>query len=191
MAKQQLVLAYYGSEEEAEKAVESLKQWGKASGEIELDAIGILTRDDKGQVKTHTVGKRNTGIGAILSVIAAVISGGITLLGAFAAFIAGSLTIVRGIVGGSIRGALFPKGLGIPRADIAKIDGHLNDGKAAVGILVKPEKMAAVTSKMAELGGMAPESFAVSDEAVAMAVAATEARTDPEEVSWPDAGTAE
>ncbi len=181
MTKQQLVLAYYGSEEEADMAVESLKRWDKTSQEIELGAIGILIKDDKGKVKTHKIGKRNTGIGAIFGVIAAVISGGFVLLGAFAAFLSGSLTIVRGIVGGSIIGALFPKGLGISRADIAKIDQHLNDGKAAVGVLVKPEELAAVTSKMAELGGMAPESFVVSDEAAAAVVSAAEAEPAPEE----------
>ncbi len=181
MTKQQLVLAYYGSEEEADMAVESLKRWDKTSQEIELGAIGILIKDDKGKVKTHKIGKRNTGIGAIFGVIAAVISGGFVLLGAFAAFLSGSLTIVRGIVGGSIIGALFPKGLGISRADIAEIDQHLNDGKAAVGVLVKPEELAAVTSKMAELGGMAPESFVVSDEAAAAVVSAAEAEPAPEE----------
>lgn len=155
--------------------------WDKTSQEIELGAIGILTKDDKGKVKTHKIGKRNTGIGAIFGVIAAVISGGFVLLGAFAAFLSGSLTIVRGIVGGSIIGALFPKGLGISRADIAKIDQHLNDGKAAVGVLVKPEESAAVSSKMAELGGTTPESFAVSEEAVAVVVAAAEDEPAPQE----------
>ena len=181
MTKQQLVLAYYASEEEADMAVESLKRWDRTSQEIELGAIGILIKDNKGKVKTHKIGKRNTGIGAIFGVIAAVISGGFVLLGAFAAFLSGSLTIVRGIVGGSIIGAFFPKGLGISRADIAKIDQHLNDGKAAVGVLVKPEELAAVTSKMAELGGMAPESFVVSDEAAAAVVSAAEAEPAPEE----------
>lgn len=181
MTKRQLVLSYYRSEEEADMAVESLKRWDKTSQEVELGAIGILTKDHNGLIKTQKVGKRNTGIGAIFGVIAAVISGGFVLLGAFAAFLSGSLTIIRGIVGGSIIGAIFPKGLGISRADIAKIDQHLNDGKAAVGVLVKPEESAAVTSKMAELGGMAPESFAVSDEAVAAVVASAEAGPAPQE----------
>lgn len=161
MSKKQLVLGYFGSEAAADEAVESLKQWDKASKDVKLGAIGILVKDDKGKVKTHKVGKRNTGLGAILGVIAAVLSGGITLLG--------------GIVGGGIIGALFHKRLGISKEDMAEIDGHLNDGKAAVGLLVKTDQTDAVTTKLAELGGVAAASFEVEDEVVEEAVIAAEA----------------
>jgi uncharacterized membrane protein len=105
--------------------------------------------------------------GAILGVIAAVLSGGISLLG--------------GVVGGSVIGALFHKGLGISKEQMAKIDGYLNDGKAAVGVLVKPEEAEAVTTKLTELGGMAAESYEVAEEIVEEAVAAAEAEPVPEE----------
>ncbi len=166
MSKKQLVLVYYGNEGAADEAVESLKQWDKASKEIKLGAIGILAKDHKGVVKTQKVGKRNTGVGALLGAIAAVLSGGLSLVG--------------GVVGGGIIGALFHKGLGISKEEMAKIDGHLNDGKAAVGVLVKADEVAAVTAKMTELGGMASESFEVSDEVVEEVVAAAEAETNPE-----------
>lgn len=162
MAKKQLVLAYFSDETAADTAADSLKQWGKATEDIKLGAVGILVRDDKGKVKTHKIGKRDTGIGALLGVIAAVLSGGLTLL--------------AGLVGGSIIGALFHKGLGISKEDMAKIDGQLTDGRAAVGVLVPPEEAASVTAKMTELGGTA-ESYEVSDEAVNEAVAA--AATEP------------
>jgi uncharacterized membrane protein len=165
--EKELVLVYFGNEGAADEAVNAVKQWDKATKEIKLGAIGILVKDDEGKVKTQKVGKRNTGIGAILGVIAAVLSGGITLLG--------------GVVGGGVIGALFHKGLGISKEEMAKIDGRLNDGKAAVGILVKPEEAEAVTSKLTELGGMAAESYTVSEEVVEEAVAAAEAETAPEE----------
>ncbi len=166
MSKKQLVLVYYGNEGAADEAVESLKQWDKASKEIKLGAIGILAKDQKGIVKTQKVGKRNTGVGALLGAIAAVLSGGLSLVG--------------GVVGGGIIGALFHKGLGISKEEMAKIDGHLNDGKAAVGVLVKADEVAAVTAKMTELGGMASESFEVSDEVVEEVVAAADADPNPE-----------
>ena len=169
MSKKQLVLAYYGNEAAADEAVEALKQWDKASKEIKLGAIGILAKDHKGKVKTHKVGKRNTGLGVVLGAIAAVLSGGLTLIG--------------GVVGGGIIGALFHKGLGISKEDMAKIDGHLNDGKAAVGVLVKLDEVEALTAKMAELGGMAAESFEVSDEAVEEAVAAANAEPAAEDAA--------
>ncbi len=161
MSKKQLVLVYYGNEAAADEAVNSLKQWDKATKDIKLGAIGILAKDEKGKVKTHKVGKRNTGLGALLGVIAAVLSGGISLLG--------------GIVGGGIIGALFHKGLGISKEEMSKIDSNLNDGKAAVGVLVKADEVEAVTSKMTELGGLAAAAYEVSDEVVEEAVAAAEA----------------
>ncbi|MFO7663815.1 MAG: hypothetical protein R6X18_14650 [Chloroflexota bacterium] len=167
MSKQQLVLVYFGNEAAADEAVNAVKQWDKATKEIKLGAIGILVKDKDGKVKTQKVGKRNTGVGAILGVIAAVLSGGISLLG--------------GIVGGSIIGALFHKGLGISKDQMARIDGYLNDGKAAVGVLVKAEEAEAVTTKLTELGGMAAESYEVSEEVVEEAVIAAEAEPVPQE----------
>ena len=166
MSKKQLVLAYFGSEKAADDAVEALKQWDKASKDVKLGAIGVLVKDEKGKVKTNKVGKRNTGLGALLGVIAAVLSGGVTLLG--------------GIVGGGIIGALFHKRLGISNEDMAKIDGYLKDGKAAVGLVVKSDEAEAVTAKMAELGGAAAESFEVADEVIEEAVAASEAEAEAE-----------
>lgn len=167
MSKQQLVLVYFGNEGAADEAVNAVKQWDKATKEIKLGAIGILVKDKDGKVKTQKVGKRNTGVGAILGVIAAVLSGGITLLG--------------GIVGGGVIGALFHKGLGISKDQMAKIDGYLNDGKAAVGVLVKADEVEAVTTKLTELGGMAAESYEVTEEVVEEAVAAADAEPVPQE----------
>jgi uncharacterized membrane protein len=166
MSKKQLVLGYFGSETAADEAVESLKQWDRASKDVKLGAIGVLVKDEKGKVKTQKVGKRNTGLGALLGVIAAVLSGGITLLG--------------GLVGGGVIGALFHKGLGISKEEMAEIDSYLNDGKAAVGLLVKTDEVEAVTAKMAELGGVAAATFEVEDEVVEEAVTAAEA--EPVEV---------
>jgi uncharacterized membrane protein len=159
MSKNQLVLVYFGNEAAADEAVNAVKQWDKATKEVKLGAIGILVKDDKGKVKTHKVGKRKTGAGAILGVIAAVLSGGVTLLG--------------GVVGGSAIGALFHKGLGISKDEMATIDEHLNNGMAAVGVLVKPEEAESVTAKLTQLGGMAATAFEVSDDVVEEAVAAS------------------
>jgi uncharacterized membrane protein len=165
MSKKQLVLGYFESEAAADEAVESLKQWDKASKDVKLGAIGVLVKDDKGKVKTHKVGKRNTSLGAVLGVIAAVLSGGITLLG--------------GVVGGGIIGALFHKGLGISKEEMAGIDEQLTDGKAAVGLLAKDDDVESITAKLAELGGVAADTYEVSDDVVEEAVAAAEAEGEP------------
>ena len=166
MAKQQLVLAFFEKEAAADAAVEAVKQWDKASKEIKLGAIGILVKDDKGKIKTHKLGKRKTGTGAVLFGLAAVLTGGASLL--------------AGAVFGGIVGSLFRKGLGISKDDLARIDGELNDGKAAVCILAAPDEAAAVSAKLAELGGQ-PESHELSEEVVQEAETAAEAM--PEEAA--------
>jgi hypothetical protein len=163
MAKKQLVLAFFANEAAADEAVNQIKGWDKASKEVKLGAIGVLVKDDKGKIKTHKLGKRKTGGGAVLGVLAAVLTGGVSLLG--------------GAVAGGILGAFFHKGLGMSKDDLARINGELDGGKAAVGILAGPDEAAGVTAKLAELGG-APETHEVSDEAVEQAEVAAE--TQPE-----------
>lgn len=164
MAKQ-MVMAFFANEAEADAAVDAIKQWDKASKDIKLGAIGVLVKDDKGKIKTHKLGKRKTGTGAVLFGLAAVLTGGATLL--------------AGAVFGGIVGSLFHKGLGLSKDDLARIDGDLNNGKAAVAILAEPAEAAAVAAKLTELGGVS-EVHEVSDEVVAEAETAAEEATEEE-----------
>ena len=164
MAKKQLVLAFFQDEAAADAAVSQVKQWDKASKDIKLGAIGILVKDDKGKIKTHKLGQRKTGTGAVLGALAGVLTGGVSVVG--------------GAVVGSILGAFFHKGLGLSKDDLARIGKELDGGKAAVGILAKPDEAAGVSAKLAELGGK-PETHEVSDEAVEQAEIAAESQ--PEE----------
>jgi len=159
MAKKQLVLAFFENEAAADKAVSDIKAWDKASKDIKLGAIGVLVKDDKGKIKTHKLGKRKTATGAVLGILAAVLTGGMSVLG--------------GAVAGGILGAFFKKGLGMSKEDMARIDGQLTGGKAAVGVLGSPEESTAVSAKLAELGGK-PETHEVSEEAVDQAMTAEE-----------------
>ena len=165
MANKQLVLAFFADEAAADQAVDAIKQWDKASKEIKLGAIGILVKDDKGKIKTHKLGKRKTGTGAIIFGLATVLTGGATLL--------------AGAVFGGVVGSFFRKGLGMSKDDLARIDGELDGGKAAVCILAALDEAPAVTAKLAELGGIA-ESHEVSEEVVQEAEAVAEEM--PEEV---------
>jgi hypothetical protein len=158
MAKQ-LVLAFFDNEAAADAAVDALKQWDKASKEIKLGAIGVLAKDDKGKIKTHKLGSRKTGTGAVLFGLVAVLSGGASLL--------------AGAVFGGIVGSFFRKGVGISKDDLARMDGELDGGKAAVAVLAEPDEATAISAKLAELGG-APESHEVSDAVVEEAAAAAE-----------------
>jgi hypothetical protein len=123
----------------------------------------VLVKDDKDKIKTHKLGKRKTGAGAVLGVLAAVLSGGATVWG--------------GAVVGGILGAFFHKGLGLSNDDLARIGQELDGGKAAVGILAGADEAAGVSAKLAELGG-APETHEVSDEAVEQAEVAAESQPE-------------
>lgn len=154
MAKheQQLVLAYFDDESAADAAVSALKQWDKAAPEITLGGLGILVKDDKGKIKTHKLGPRKTGTGAVLFALVAVLTGGASLIG--------------GAIAGGIVGSFFRKGLGISKEELAHIDGALNEGKAAVAVVANVEEAAAISAKLEELGGNS-ESHVLDGAAVA------------------------
>lgn len=158
MAKKQLVIALFENEAAADKAVEAVKAWDKASKEIKLGSIGVLAKDAKGKVKTDKVGARHTATGVAGGVLAVVLTGGANLL--------------AGAVIGGITGGFFHKGLGLPKEDVTRIGGQLDGGKAAVCILAADDEAQAVTAKLAELGGKA-ETHEVSEEAIEEAAKAT------------------
>jgi hypothetical protein len=173
MAKQELVLAFFENEAAADAAVNAVKQWDKASKEVKLGAIGVLVKDEKGKIKTHKLGARKTGTGAVIFGLAAVLTGGASLL--------------AGAVFGGIVGSFFRKGLGISKEDLARIDGELDGGKAALCVLAAPDEAAAVSAKLAELGGQ-PESHELTEEVVQEAETAAEAM--PEEAPAEEAAEA-
>ena len=170
MAKNQLVLAFFENEAAADAAVESLKKWGKAGKEIKRDAVAILVKDEHGKIKEHKLGKRGTKTGAVVGALVGVLSGGVTVLG--------------GAIVGGILGSFFHKGLGLSKDDLARIDGELYSGKAAVAVLAKSKELDDVTAKLTKLGGIA-ETHKVSDGALEEAVTAANALSDETPVEEP------
>ena len=146
-SNQHLVLAFFESEQAADGAADALRSWAKANPRVHLDAVGVLVEDEHGEVKTHKLGPRETrkgvGVGAVLGVVAAVASGGITLVEGAAV----------GVGGGGLVGALFHKGLGITEDDAGRIGARLDAGHAALGALVPPNQAPAITAELEALGG--------------------------------------
>ena len=160
MAKKQLVLAFFANEDAADGAVKEIKAWDKASKDVKLGSIGVLVKDDKGKVKTQKLGSRHTATGAAAGVLAAVLSGGVSLVG--------------GVLLGSLIGAFIHKGLGMSKEDLARVGGELDGGYRSHAGECVPDEAAAVSAKLTELGG-AVETHEVTDEALENAAAATEA----------------
>jgi uncharacterized membrane protein len=138
-----VVVAIFDSEAAAESARDALKSWDKASDDVKLGAIGIITFD-KGKVKTHVghqVGK-GAAVGATVGVIAALLPA-VGLVG-------GALV---GTTGGAVVGAFVKKSLNLSKDDLQQIAEHLGQGKAALVVTADDTEVAAVTEKVESLGG--------------------------------------
>lgn len=155
MANKTVVLGIFKDETAADTAADTLRGSGVASA----DAIGVLVLDPTGEVNVEKVGKRSAGKGAGIGLALALLT---------------PVGLGVGVIGGGLLGALHHKGLGLDREDRDRIGEELAGGKAAVGVLAPVAEAAAVTAKMAELGGTV-ESHAVTDESLEEAHAAATA----------------
>jgi uncharacterized membrane protein len=142
-----VVVAFFESEEQGNAATHSLMAWDKANDDVKLGAIGVLTRNAEGEIKTHRVGQRNTGrgarIGTILGVAAGILSGGLTLIGG---------ALAGGAIGAAT-GSLTHKSLGITESDFTDIGERLHDGRAAVVVLCDDEEIEATLAELRQAGG--------------------------------------
>jgi len=150
LSDKKLVLAIFDTESAADSAVGSLKQWDKEDKKIHMRAIGVLALDDKGQLKTHKVGRRSTRKGAAIGTVLAVVT---------------PIGLAAGVVGGGLAGALHRKGLGLDEDYRDMLATELLDGKAAVGVLAEPDNAEQVMRWMVKLGGR-PEAHTLSAEAL-------------------------
>jgi uncharacterized membrane protein len=183
MAKKEytkLVIAIFDNQSAAQTAADSLKAWDKANDDVKAGAVGVLIADGKGGITQDLVGPHATGkgatIGAILGVIAAIPTGGLSLLGG----------VVGGGVGGAIVGAFFHKHLGISEEERNRLAKEIADGQAAVGVLAGADEADAFAAKLVELGGK-PEAYDVTQEGVETAAAA--ATSEPATSGTPDETT--
>jgi uncharacterized membrane protein len=153
---QQLVLAFFASEDAADEAAKALKDWEKASEYMKVDAIGVLVKDKHGEIKQHKLGrqagKRGMGVGVALGVIAAIPTGGLSLVGG----------VLGGGAGGGVIGEFFHKGLKMTDEDVARVGRELDAGRAAVGVLTWDFETQAVAEKLKDLGGT-PQTHEVAE----------------------------
>ena len=170
MAKKEytkLVIAIFDNESAAQTAAENLKAWDKANDVVKAGAVGVLVADGKGGIKQDLVGPHASGkgatIGAILGLLAAIPTGGLSLLGG----------VVGGGMGGAVVGAFFHKHLGISEEESNRLAKEIADGRAAVGVLAGGDEADAFAAELAALGGK-PESYDVTAEGVATAAAAAQ-----------------
>jgi uncharacterized membrane protein len=141
-----LVVAFFENKMKADDAAAELKSWDKANEDIKLGAIGVLTLDDNGEVKTQKYGPRNAGRGAKIGVVIGVVSAILPPVG----LLAGAAT---GLVAGGAIGAMSRKGLGMSDEDLQRIASELQGGHAALAVLCPPDEAAQTTAELEQLGG--------------------------------------
>jgi uncharacterized membrane protein len=150
--QEQAVIAVFDGVDSADQAAKDLIGWDKANDDIKLGAVGMLTRDDKGEIKTTNYSSRQTSRGAKVGMG----------LGALTAVLSGGLTLVPGMVGGAVAGgaagSLFRKGLGVSNADLVKLGDELDGGHAALLVVCTPDDIDATTEYLTAAGGRPPTS---------------------------------
>lgn len=155
--KNNLILAYFPNEAAATEAADNLKAWDTDLGAINLGAIGIMTMNKKGKLKTTKVGTRATGTGAkwgtIVGATAGILTGGIGLLGG----------AVVGLTVGAVAGRMFHKEIGMDDAEKERLEAHLKEGGAALAVMTNDHDVMPVHEKLGFLGGEVA-SYSIPDE---------------------------
>jgi len=149
MAKQEqsLVLAAFADVNAAQEALERVKNWDEADEGVKAGAIGVIAKDANGQINEKLLGGRAGGkgakVGVILGLIAAIPTGGLSLLGG----------VIGGGVGGGVLGHFVHRNYSLTEADIARIHSALDAGKAFVGVLVPAAQAGAFEDQLKRFGG--------------------------------------
>jgi hypothetical protein len=141
------VIATFDSSAQAEQAANDLMDWEKTNTDINLGTVGVVTKDAKGGIKTRSYGTRNTGkgakVGLAVGVLAAVVSGGLTLIP----------TAIGGALAGGAAGTLSRKGLGLTDAEKEQLNSDLDRGCAAIVVMCNDSEVKAITDYLAREGG--------------------------------------
>jgi uncharacterized membrane protein len=161
---EQVIVAFFESQAIADAAAMNLQEWDKANKEIELGAVGTISKQD-GKVKTHVGRKTGQGavVGTVIGVIAAILSGGLTLIGG----------MVIGGASGGIVGAFMKKSTNLTKEEIEQIGNELDAGRVAVVVTCDPHELDATRQQLINAGGKV-RNYTVPQEAFTEAAKAVE-----------------
>jgi hypothetical protein len=174
MAKHEntLVLAAFPDLAAAQDALERVKNWDEMDAGVKAEAVGIIAKDADGKINEKLLGGRAGGkgakIGVVLGLIAAIPTGGLSLLGG----------LIAGGAGGGALGHFVHRNYNLTEADIARIHTDLDAGKAFVGVYVPAEQAGAFEMQLTRFGGVT-ETHDVSEEGAQKADAAAAAPPEP------------
>ena len=154
------VIAVFPSMDAAKSAASTLHDWTK-DNKMQVGDIGyVYMKGDK--VKTKRWRKTGKGAkwGLVVGGIAAVLSGGITLIPG----------LVGGAAAGAVVGAFVHNSLGISKDDVKKLGADLDSGKVAVVVTCPGNESDDITGQLKTEGGDV-QSYEVQDQAAVDAAA--------------------
>lgn len=160
----QVVIAFFPSVEDAERAVDTLKMWDDASNDVKLGAVGTIVKEGD-DVKTHIGRKTGKGlaVGAVLGVLAAAL-GPVGWIGG---------AVAGGALGGVV-GSFLKKSVNLDKEAIAKIGAELERGQVAVVVACDDFEVGPTSDQLAMVGGTVHH-FEVPAEAIEEASRSMEA----------------
>ena len=174
-----VIIAYFSNKDQAATAGDEIKEWDKANDAIKLGGVGVLTWKD-GKVKTHKISRVHAGRGAkwgvALGATAAILSGGVTLVGG----------AVVGAAAGAVGAKLFHQSLGLSDEDQARLEKNLAGGQAALVVMAAENEVDATKAELAALGGHV-EDYKVPEATMAQVDAATGIEEEVPELAEPAA----
>jgi hypothetical protein len=143
-----LVIAFFGSGEEADTAASRLVTWTRSNPLARLEAVAVLAKDPHGTLSaTSRLGPRETrkgaGIGLLAGAIGVIASGGLPL----------KQGLLAGAAGGGAVGWFFHKSLRLDAETAAGIAHRLDPGRAAVAVVLPARQAAAIADRLEEYGG--------------------------------------
>jgi outer membrane lipoprotein SlyB len=157
-----VVVAVFEDQAAAEGAIEKLKAWDKASNDVKLGAIGLLYKDgDEVKASVGNQAGRGLKVGAIVGLIAGALTGG---LGLAAGAAAGGVT-------GGLAGSFFAKSLNLNEEACNALGMELDQGRAAVVVMLDEYEVSPTKSTLGRAGGVA-RVYLVPSDAVDEAAAA-------------------
>jgi len=161
---EQVIVAIFDSKAAADAAASDLQAWDKANDEIKLGAVGTISKEN-GKVKTNVGRKTGKGatVGTVIGVIAAILSGGLTLVGG---------VLVGGATGGIV-GAFMKKSTNLTKAEIDQIGQELDAGRVAVIVTCDEHEVTPTREQLISAGGKV-RGYTVPQEAFTEAAKAVE-----------------
>jgi hypothetical protein len=156
-----VVIAVFTSEDGADQATIALKNWEMMNKDVKFGAIGTIYKK-RGKVKVkrpREAGEGGRG-GVIIGAIAALLSGGVIVIGGF----------LGGAIGG-ILGAFVHKSIGLNKEEVQQLGNQLDGGKVAVVVTCDGDKTEGASEVLSRAGGQVKQ-IQVQDSAAVSTAAA-------------------